>query len=738
MINKNVPMQREPLDAPKSWATWQVVISIVLVALGITALCALRYHDFFFIDDAQNENIGFYREMGRLWLSGHLPLLTTNTMWGGNILVDMVLSPFAPQAIAGSILSQMTSSVRVVADVVAFLSLLLVVGGGYWLGRLLQLRSGLALLLGATVATTPVFLYVYLTSWWNMAQAFAWLLPAVTALLWLRKDAKPLSFVLAVAFGCCLFTSAGTQSQLFYGLMFAVTIIVDWLECRSIRRVAIFFSAGACVLLISAIPLMAEYLLNRQYFSRPNEFNNYNNFLSPSWGYIVNFFNPFFGTYISWFGGYRYLPLSLAYAGMVSLLPFVCKRLDNGVGGTPVEYRILLTGMLLALLMSFSPQQLGPIRWSFRFLPMLVLCFCSIAYYQLEHGVWRDDVRRWFKLLAIVGVMATAIQLFSADGRVFEGRRLVFLGLFAVLFARMAVAILRRKHTSSGHVPLDVLWLVSVLAFGGMLVQTPTLGGAYFSFAGVKSGLLTDGNGVTSGYVLPLALRFPPQNVSDLGTAQMLAIGQKSISGYTPVGHLGFERIFPSRSAHGNFEPQPTLINITNVMDDDRHTPIYKLFDIRRIYVRSDDVTPEIERRFDAVGLTKRTVLPDSKLMIEPQASSQVEGTLTYQSVPGTVVHVRDDGPRSEWFDVHGSDQPRRLIFSRITWPGYHADLNGVPLSVGNWDDVLVSVDLPQKSEGRLHLYYQPVSWHYTRWGILLGVLLTVGTAFLLGRLRHK
>jgi hypothetical protein len=133
-----------------------------MVSLGIVGVCIARFPDFFFNGDAQNELFPFYREMGRLWLGGHLPILTTKTLWGGNILVDMVLSPFSPQTIFFSIFSVLTTNPRLVADTFAFVNLLFVVGGGYWIGRLIGVRSSLSLLLGQP-SRRRLFFFVY--SW---------------------------------------------------------------------------------------------------------------------------------------------------------------------------------------------------------------------------------------------------------------------------------------------------------------------------------------------------------------------------------------------------------------------------------------------------------------------------------------------------------------------------------------------------------------------------------------------
>ena len=362
----------ETQDNPtsKAWSKTRVLLLGLAAAAGIVLLCTLRYQQFFFIDDAQNQNIGFYREMGRLWSSGHLPIFTTRTLFGGNILVDMVASPFAPQVIIGSLLASSTEAVLLVANAMAFIDIVIVILGGYWIGRILMIRPNLSLLLGVLASSTPCFLYIYTASWWNMAHAYAWLTVAIAALMQLRKEPSARNFLMAVTFGALLFTSAGTQSQVFYVLMFFPVLFVEWSTHHRTREVLILLCVGVCVLCISTIPITAEYILNRHLVARLTGFKNTGNYINAEWGHLLNFFDPFYGTYMSWFTGWRYVPLSLGYAGAALLPPLLFKRKFITSGNTRADWWIVVTGLVLSVIASLSPSQIGSMRFSIRFLPI--------------------------------------------------------------------------------------------------------------------------------------------------------------------------------------------------------------------------------------------------------------------------------------------------------------------------------------------------------------------------------
>ena len=722
-------------------------VAILAIALGIVGLPALVVHDFFFIDDAQSAGIGFAREMGRLWLAGHLPILTTKTLLGGNFLVDMVTAPFTPQTILVSLLSVFIPSMNLVTAIGAYLNTTLVITGGFWLGRILGIRPALSLLLGATAASTPVVLYIFDATWGSVATSYAWTTIAIPALMSLRKRPAPGTFLGAAVPAIFLFSCGGsTHTQIFYLLMSGIIVIVDFLDARSIRKSLVLVSAVASVGLISAIPAVAEFVFNGNYIIRQGAYSNYGGFLTSSWAHVINFFDPFYGMYMLWFGGYGYFPLSIAYCGIVSFVPIFFKEPRYAESLKSPEFRILLSGVGLALLLSFLPSQFGMLRWPFRFLPVFVLMFSALTLYQIEHWPWRK--LQGFPVLCWLGISGAwgLQQLFSAEGAVFGRGQLSYFAFFLLLILLCLIGVVGREALDK-RVPANPaqaviwFWLASVLAFAGMVLRTPSLCPDHFRCTKFSDDVLESRPHTDPGYDLQLASRqtFPvpiklfTSTRQDLESAQFLAINQASINGYSPVGHIGFQAFFPGPDAQGYFDPTGTLGNMTAaVTQESPHTAVYRLFDVRRIYAYTRDLTPELNRRLDAVGLTRRIPLSEGRVRIEAALPSTAEGTLTYQSGAGGVAHLRDDGPRNEWFAVKPDVSTRHLIFNRIIWRGYHAELNGKALPVDSWAGTLVSLVLPPASQGILHLYYEPVSWRYTRFSILAGLLLMAGMAFTL------
>lgn len=721
------------MGASKAWSRARVLLLALLAAAGIVLLCTLRYHQFFFIDDAENENIGFYREMGRLWMSGHLPILTTRTMFGGNILVDMVVSPFAPQVIIGSVLAFSTKSVLLVANTMAFIDIAMVILGGYWVGRILMIRSNLSLLLGVLAGSTPCFLYIYSASWWNMAHAYAWLVMAIAALMQFRQNLSVWNFLVAIICGCFLFTSAGTQLQVFYVLMFIPVLLTEWSTHHRLREVSILACVGVCVFCIATVPIMAEYVFNSHLITRSSEFSNTANFMNAEWGHLLNFFDPFYGTYMSWFGGWRYIPLSLGYAGVALLPPLLFKEKFAIPVETKAEWWIVAAGLLLSILASMSPSQMGPLKFSVRFLPVFAFLAAAAALYGVEHWPWAENSRRiemGVRWLTLVAATFAILQLFSADTTVLTRSSIIFAYLLWVLLRSFLWVVPQRDQSRWVDVQRVGIWswVCSVLALVGILIQTGSLVQSserplLFNNSTLADVFSTE-HSALPGVTLSLSVRYPSLKDWDMGSGQLLALGQASVNGYSPVGHVGFGIFFRSRSSHGWFDPKSTLLSMSHIMPNG--VPTYQYFGIRRIYAWDSALTPEVVTHMVRAGLTKLTSLPDDRVQIEPADPPPIEGSLTYQSVSGSVRHIRSNGPRQEWFSVAPSLVSRELVFNRIYWEGYHAEIDGQSLPVQAWKNTLVSVTLPPAVSGKLYIHYVPDSWKYTRFSLIGGVIIVL------------
>jgi hypothetical protein len=203
---------------------------------------------------------------------------------------------FSPQVLITSLLAAATENFYIPIIFNAWLNIFLVTLGSFWIGNLLKLKTHWSLLLAITTATQPMVLYIFYGFWWNCAGGYAWLVMATAALMQFYLNRSALNFILATMFGSFLFATAMTHLQMVFIFLALLMIFAAFREKRKITATAPFIGLSLCIILMAAIPVMSEFIANATIVSRNTGFQNIANLGVPSWGHIINFFNPFYNT----------------------------------------------------------------------------------------------------------------------------------------------------------------------------------------------------------------------------------------------------------------------------------------------------------------------------------------------------------------------------------------------------------------------------------------------------------
>ena len=698
------------------------IVAIILFVSLLSLVPTWFFHDFFFIDDAQNASLPTFREMGKIWLSGHLPILTSHTLFGSNFLLEMVYMPFLPQTIITSLAAASSTSLHTPPLVFAWLNLMLTAIAAYWLARLLRLSQGYIVLTVFVLTTNPMFYYLFLTSWWNYAAGYAWLLLTVAALFQLRISQTPISFLLAVASTASLFASAVAQYQIIAALFYGVLIALEFSHRRRFAVMLLIISAGLSAFLIAAVPLMSEYLLSGKWVARTGGFNNNGDFLVPSLDTLLNFFNPFYKSYIHWFDDYQFIPVTLGYAGIIGLIPLCFIAFPKSL---PIEIKALLISAFICFLLTISASQFGLTRWPLRYLPVLDALVAIISIDQIARGTLIISRNRIW-LFSLLIASSAWMQLFSAQTDVFTHLQLdgcvLFLILTAFLLRTIWLAHKAQKSISSG-------WLIgiSVAAWTGMVLLTSPIN-AVMPYSPLPDHIIDDCP-IHSGYSLRLGARdhssVPITHSAQLQSGRFELYGIPAINGYSPVGHTGLIKLFPYDTAHGFFKTVPTLDNIIGLSKlGNGKLHDYALFNISCIFAASTDIDQETIDQLTQAGLTVKPAAQPGLLIIRPEITHYHQGSLSFQSAGTPIVFDHSDSPTTEWYAVPYAAYARTLVFSRLYYPGYQAIINGVILQPQPYRNTLVELTLPAGATGKLELTYLPVSWRYSKWSLLAGLLL--------------
>ncbi len=681
------------------------------------------YRDFFVIDDAKNMFLPLFGAMGRIWLNFEIPLLTDRTFLGGNFLVDMAAAPFAPQVIVTSVVAASFDDWRKAVAVFAVLNIWLAWMGAYALARSLKVDHGLALSVAFSAASGPMFNYVMLGSWWNSAAGFPWLLLGTAALIRLAENGTRGNFVAAVGAAVFLFQSAATQMQLLYMFSAAGLGFIEYRRAENPGAITRVVAVLACAGLLSLIPIASEYVANISLTDRSSSFSNDSRSIAPSWGHVVNFFNPFYGDYIGWFRGYLHVPLSLGYAGVFTLVLIFFGRFDRH---WTRERCILLTMAVIAFVLSFSAAQVGPTRFPLRYLPFLTVLICIIPCAFFDRSELRNGSGRREALIGFA-LAAGLLQFWSAQKDLFE-----ITHLFSVLFFLAAiVAILAGvRHEGIRRNPALFCLMLSMSAFVLQHMRTPQIIPLFENPPLPERVSAIDPpecfvlrTGGTAGH--------GGMELQDQLAARGLLFGARSVNGYSPVSHRDFARLLPHETAHGNFTTSSALTNVFARVPEAGGARMFELLNICRISLPVWDAPPMLAEMAEGVALRREQ---RGLTVILSRDDFVPRGTLSHPLTNG-VAFVSSDGPRRETFAVQASDEARTLFFSRLYWKGYAATLDGRPLVVDAHEGVLVRVAVPAGASGTLELTYTPVTLPLIKTSLVLGLLFF---AFYLRRLPSR
>jgi hypothetical protein len=721
---------RNGIAARPSLARWQVVLASAAIALLIVATCAGVFGRFFLIDDADDQNLPFFFEMGRLWLSGQLPIFTTRTWLGGNILVDMVMSPFAPQTILVSILTQFLHHWILISYVFAWVNEFIIILAGYALARGFGIGRALAFPFTFCIATLPVYIYFFAASWWNFAISYVWFIAGFAALAMLYRAPSRFHLAVAIFCGCAMFTTAGAQIQLAYLLTLAGYLVVAFAARRRLSDALPFLIVGVCTFLIALVPVAGEYVVAAYLLDRYSDFNNFDNFLVPSWNAVLNLFNPLQGTDMRLWTGYGYLPIPLGYVSILALFLVFCEDVTKLLS----RQRLLLALAGALFLLASGPSQSGPIRYPFRFLPSLGVCEALALFVLLQTG--RVVVSRTRAICFLVMTVGAAwLQLIVNPPTALTFAQCwplaAFVGLAALIFA--SALVFGRRGTFP---PASVMAVIGFLGFAGMLGQTFSMVQMGWPFPRLPDRLAD--NPPYNGYMLNLC--WPSQarvTQADISSSQALLYGLKSVNGYSPMGYGGFSSFVGTADVHGWYVPQVTLHNMVQPAPGLPGTYWYQLFQLGRITACAPDAAALPAAAVAQAGLVQST-MPDGRVLLTPAVAPAARGSLAYVSADGGVTIDRTQGERDEWYAVAPAATARTAIFARIYWPGYHARMmDGRKLEVSSYQNMMVQVTIPPGAGGEMHLYYEPVSWRYTRWSLLLGLILGVAGIWWIGSRRR-
>jgi hypothetical protein len=681
-----------------------LLYSLAAAALGLLAVAVSFIIDprFFYIDDKQAFFIPYMTDIAAQLRQGGLPFLSLSTVFGGNYSIDWQHGLLNPISLLSYLLVYSTHNMQLAGAYLAAMYATILSIGTYFLARSYSIAPKPAVLFSLVIATNNFLLYWAGSSWHNHLSGLTWF---VWSWLFIQQCGKqtiygPLGLLISTYL---LLTSGFIQAAFAVCILMSV-FLVQALREHNLMKLADILSGGGIALLL-ALPSLLPAFFTFSYSVRESSVSN-NEFLTPSIGdyllggaaaylskipsYSGSWHTPIF--YLSWF----FPPLlflinpAVAYKLLIKLAP-------------------VLLLLIIFLLLGTGAENLGPIRYPFRFIPFAHIA-AGIALFSLlfKSGPLEITTKRKHYAQSIIVLMTIVATLEKPS----VSNSLVA-GILTLIFLSLAIT----RHQQQGkNAFLHMLFLSTILIFfathfwepinpdiadwGGPSQRTSKSPPSIKNFHGysLTLGPIVPHTTTPSGPELPIA-------------ATGILKGTYTFNGYTPFGHkaLQQELCIGERTQ----TDCPEGVAKWTEPDPQTQTSLLDLFKITQITAQYgmwwDGIAPHL-------GTTWHSAKKGNEVEIfERNAPITLPGTLSWHPKNIQLAAAEPLRNQHESLTIKKNPDGGRLIFARLFWPGYKANFNGEPLNVIAHRGFLVAIDLPANTTGQLRIWFRPP-------GLLLGL----------------
>lgn len=750
-------MNQEQISVKQAW-----LFSIVY-AITVVVICSIFSKNFFATDDAAFEMLGFFRQIGHIWIQGELPLIVDSMYFGGNEVIDLTRGIFLPQNIFVTTIVAQFNYILLAGYILAFINLTLVSISSLSIANTLKFGKPYSYAFASLTVIQPVFLYFYLGEWWNAGNGQAWAMASIATFFLLINNYSKKNIVLNFLSVVFLLSAGWPHGLIGYVVFLLITIIYYFKQTKNLKKI-FYLCAPTILAFIFTSLIYSEITYSNDLINRIHGFYTRNRNYTPSWSTILLGFIPAFYDSLN-FSGLKFVSLSLGYS--TCFLPVIIfYRNIKALWQKDTNLRWFLILIIVFFILTQMPSQFGPLRWPFRFLPFLSLFICIFVFYVLKNApvkrangiyigrkitIFIYIILSFFLIFIIdyIGldllwpIFASLLILYLVDRNLFNLSNSVFLNFNKNFYLLIIFCGCLNLFNSIGIHPFFFilqffsLWLillspyiveqkksilfisVNVFTLLIMLMGLPTLAGNYGYDTNLSNRIQRPQNVNLQGFVLSLPKNVLVPEVKQLSEASSSQFGLfdiKSINGYTPVGNKRMETVLPAnQSAHGFFDVSLTLKNILTKSDNlnDCQAIIMR---ISTIIVKSSDYE-KFKEQFKQCGYTQVEVADKRKNLYVSLPLTKTKGwenniPYAFPAIDG--LEVVEHKNNSDLVNIPAHNEKITLIFPRLWWKGYSAEINGLPLSVTpDGSGMLVSVEVPPSAHGVLRLSYFPVTWRY-------------------------
>ena len=680
----------------------------MIITIFILIICNFSNKSFFFFDDAQNDYIGYFREIGRTWLKGDIPFIIKNTFIGNNQMIELNKAIFLPQNIIISILSVKVFSFLTIARIMAFVNLLIISFFSLKISEALSMEKKYGLILSFLFCINPIFLYIYLPSWWGGAFSQSWFVASFSSILLLRKSFSKKNIILNIVSVFCLFASCWVHSIIAYFVVL-MFYLVECLKNKEYKKLLIILLITFGIVLIS-INIYSEYMISSKLLNRAVGYGNYDNFLVPTFNQIFMGFSPVYYNFMHRYGGYLMTYIPLGYSS-IYILFVACFSEDYTSIFKEKNAKFFLNLILVFFILSQTPSQLKPIQFPFRFLTYFSEIMIVFSIYTLKN-IKLNFKKQRIRIFSGILIISSLLSFFSIQERYKE----IILVNIIFIISTLAYLYSIIKEKKLRFLP-SMGYSIMILFF--MLYIQSSVNGI-LSFPNITKNINLENNFNKNNYLLSLTNgKEPRENLEDLLSGQYLYFRIKAINGYTPVGNKNISELLGNPElAHHIFNQERTVNSLSRRYNE---VCYFDLLNIGSIAIYKDQLNDDIKTKIESCGYVLKNVRnPNAIYFIKNKKNI---GNVSYVSNGISVNKQTADRANLEKYQI-SSTSNGFMVLSKPYWRGYRAYVNSKKVNVSDEKGLLKLDNIPKGlNNATLEIKYFPASWRITLWLGLLGIV---------------
>lgn len=663
------------------------------VGLLISFLPVILHRNAYYHDDMQAQFMPMYYAIGNNIIHFHsLPILTTHSWLGGNIIGEFQYGIFNPIEDFLYLFLPFCHSLSMGAAFLACVHYGILSAGSFFLARVIGVPRVYSFVAMLAISTNNFLFYWFASSWFPDFTSITFMVWAIAFII-LSQESR-LYFCAAIISTYLTVTAGFPQTVVVVCLFVLIYTMLYFFKNRKLSSLIPMaaFGSGSAAAVVSFLPTAAMLKVGNHGGGIYNT-----GFLVPGLGDLFFAANPVHASRIMAFGGYTEIRQSIFYAAWF-IFPIIIFTNWKSIRTLPVRVFSIAIFSILLFMLTQGPEQLGPIRFSIRFIPYFhIFSIITLLYFWSHFPVKSLSYNR-FKVLLGVVVFTTLLSLQQFPHM---PRAIIWSG---VILAAASYAFAYKKLN-------PVLWYSLTLGIaifarlsGGPANPATAEWGAYVNNLHADNLSL-----IPKDYSICLisnpTFSTDSERFEDVWFGNMgLAHGIAGVNGYSPIGQQALvTNFFPI--VHGWTLPNAGQTGLSR----DAITGL-TIFDLMRVSTVVAAAGSDAER----FANDKST---EWQLIKQTKYASKFTHKLPNQSLPGslswplsgyTVTEPQKATATKEILQF-GSIGPdvHDLIFARTYWLGYKATFNGVSIPVTPYNGYFISVKLPDNAKsGTLELTF--------------------------------